>query len=153
MPASAGVDRTAGRGLREEVSNKWKTEYDAQANIVVSTIRGRLTDEELLAAAADRIRLGNEKGTSDFILDCSRFEDNDRSTFQSVFEIVTRSYPEMNVSREARIAFIPTADEGSRWFVDFFKSMCDSRGWTLHEVPDHAAARAWLSEARGDDTR
>lgn len=110
-----------------------------------------MTDQQLLAAAADRIRLGNEKGTIDFILDVSRFEANDRSTSESVFDIVTRSYPEMNASSEARIAFIASTDEGSRWFVNFFKTMCDSRGWMLQEVPDHAAGRAWLSAFRDVD--
>ena len=110
-----------------------------------------MDDQELMAAAADRIKLGNEKGTTDFILDVSRFVATDRSTFESVFEIVTRSYPEMNTSPEARIAFIPSLDEGSRWFVDFFKRLCDSRGWLLYEVPDHDTAYAWLSSSEGAD--
>lgn len=105
-----------------------------------------------MAAAADRIRLGNEKGTSDFILDVSRFVANDRSTFESIFEIVTRSYPEMNADPEARIAFIRSLDEGARWIEDFFKNLCDSRGWTLHEVPDRAAAYTWLAAPHDDDT-
>ncbi len=130
--------------MNNDASKTWKTEYDADAHVVVSTIWGRMTDQELLAAAADRIRLGNEKGTSDFILDVSDFEANDRSTFESVFEIVTRSYPEMNATPEARIAFIRSKDEASQWFVEFFQNMCDSRGWLLYEVPDHDSAHAWF---------
>ena len=136
--------RNADRPLSDHDSKPWKTEYDEDAHVVVSTIWGRMTDQELMAAAADRIKLGNEKATIEFILDCSRFVANDRSTFESVFEIVTRSYPEMNTSNDARIAFVPPIDEGSRWFVDFFQNMCASRGWILHEVPDHEAAYAWL---------
>ena len=130
--------------MNDDTEKPWKTEYDSDAHVVVSTIWGRMTDQELLACAADRIKLGNEKGTSDFILDTSRFIANDRSTFESVYEIVTRSYPEMNASPEARIAFIPSVDEGTEWFIGFFQRMCDSRGWILHEVPDHVAAYAWL---------
>ena len=136
--------------MNADAPKPWKTEYDEDAHVVVSTLWGRMADQELMAAAADRIRLGNEKGTSNFILDVSRFQANDRSTFESVFEIVTRSYPEMNATSEARIAFIPSSDEGSRWFVDFFQNMCDSRGWTLHEVADHAEAYAWLSAPEED---
>lgn len=138
--------------MTDDASRTWKTEYDEDAHVVVSTIWGRMSDQELLYAAADRIRLGNEKGTSDFILDVSRFVANDRSTFESIFEIVTRSYPEMSAAPEARIAFIPSTDEGSQWFVGFFQSLCDSRGWLLHEVPDHAAAYAWLKGPVGDTT-
>ncbi|MDJ0908020.1 MAG: hypothetical protein QNI99_02435 [Woeseiaceae bacterium] len=138
------------RDVNHDPSKTWKTEYDEDAHVVVSTIWGRMSDQELMAAAADRIRLGNEKDTSEFILDVSGFKANDRSTFESVFEIVTRSYPEMNKTSEARIAFIPTLDEDSQWFVDFFKNMCDSRGWVLHEVPDHEAAYAWLKNPPDD---
>ena len=131
--------------MGDDVSKSWKTEYDEDAHVVVSTIWGRMTDQQLMAAAADRIKLGNEQGTSNFILDVSHFEANDRSTLESIFEIVTRSYPELNTNPKARIAFIPALDEGSHWFVGFFKRLCDSRGWLLHEVPDHETAYAWLA--------
>ncbi len=130
--------------MSDDRPKSWKTEYDDDAHVVVSTLWGQMDDRELMAAAADRIRLGNEKGTIEFILDCSGFVATDRSTFESVFEIVTRSYPEMNASDDARIAFVPPADEQSQWFVGFFMNMCDLRGWTLHEVPDQDAAYAWL---------
>lgn len=138
--------------MNDDETKPWKTEYDEDDHIVISTLWGRMTDEELMAAAADRIRLGNEKGTIDFILDVSRFVANDQSTFESVYEIVTRSYPEMNVSSDARIAFIPTEDEGTRWFIGFFQRMCDSRGWILREVSDHEAGRRWLHKSRQEET-
>ena len=140
----------ANRDVNDDPSKTWKTEFDEDAHVVVSTIWGQMNDKELMAAAADRIKLGNEKGTTEFILDCSGFVANDRSTFESVYEIVTRSYPEMNVSSDARIAFVPPVDEGSSWFVGFFVRMCESRGWTLHEVPDHDAAYAWLKNPPED---
>ncbi len=133
--------------MNDAAPKTWRIEYDDENHVVVSTLWGPMTSEQLMESAEDRIRMGQEKGTLHYILDVARFVATDRASFEAIYEIVTKSYPGMFVDRGTRIACIPSADEGTRWFMGFFQRLCDSRGWTLQEVPNHQAALAWLKHA------
>ena len=53
----------------------------------------------------------------------------------------------MFVDRTTKLAVIPPEADDARWFMDFFQSMCDSRGWNAREVANWDDARAWFDEA------
>ncbi len=130
--------------MNDAAEKPWRIEYDEENHVVVSTLWGPMTSQQLMESAHDRIRMGKERGTLHYVLDVSRFVATDRASFEAIFDIVTKSYPEMFVDRETRIACIPSADKDTRWFMEFFQTLCDSRGWVLHAVSDHEAALAWL---------
>ncbi len=121
--------------------------YDADDDVVVSTIQGYATTEDLMASAIARISLGQEKGTTNFVLDTRGFLPSDRASFEAIYETVTRSYPTMFVDRSTKLAVIPPESDDARWFMDFFQSMCDSRGWNAREVANWDEARTWFGEA------
>lgn len=135
--------------MTDDAPKTWKVHYDADDDVVVSTIRGYATTEDLMASAIARISLGQEKGTNHFVLDTRGFLPSSRSSFEAIYETVTKSYPTMFVDRTTKLAVIPPESDDARWFMDFFQSMCDSRGWNAREVEDWDAARAWFDEAPG----
>ena len=59
--------------MNEEAQKTWQVHYDADDDVVVSTIRGFATTEDLMASAIARIGLGQEKGTTHFVLDTRGF--------------------------------------------------------------------------------
>ncbi len=133
--------------MNDNPPDTWKVHYDADDDVVVSTIVGYATTEDLMASAIARISLGKEKGTTNFVLDTRGFLPSDRASFEAIYETVTRSYPTMFVDRSTRLAVIPPESEDARWFMDFFQSMCDSRGWNAREVANWDEARVWFGEA------
>ena len=114
--------------MTDEAPKTWEVHYDANDDVVVSTIRGYATTEDLMASAIARISLDQEMGTKHFVLDTGGFLPSDRSSFEAIYETVTKSYPTMFVDRTTKLAVIPPESEDARWFMDFFQSMCDSRG-------------------------
>ncbi|MDJ0908021.1 MAG: hypothetical protein QNI99_02440 [Woeseiaceae bacterium] len=133
--------------MKDDLPTTWKVHYDADDDVVVSTIRGYATTEDLMASAVARISLGQEKGTTNFVLDTRGFLPSDRASFEAIYETVTKSYPTMFVDRSTKLAVIPPESDDARWFMDFFQSMCDSRGWNAREVANRGEARAWFGEA------
>ncbi len=134
------------QGILSDAAETWKVEYDADAHVVVSTIWGHPTTQDLMDSAVARIGLGQEKGTLHFILDTSGFLPSDISSFEAIYDTVTTSYPTMFVDPATKLAVIPPDAEDARWFMDFFQNMCDSRGWLAREVATREAALAWFEE-------
>lgn len=132
--------------MSDEAPTTWQVHYDEDDHVVVSTISGYATTDDLMASAIARISLGQEKGTTHFVLDTRGFLPSDRASFEAIYETVTKSYPTMFVDRTTKLAVIPPEADNARWFMDFFQSMCDSRGWNARKVADWDEARAWFEE-------
>lgn len=123
----------------------WDVRHRDDLGIIETTLSGRLSGEELQAAAAARIALGEEKEVTNFLID-GRDLIAPRSATVAVYDIPTRIYVEQNAPRETRIAVVkPTAPE-SQWINQFYEDLCVNRGWSVYLTDDVTAALQWLQQ-------
>lgn len=121
----------------------WRLEYRDDLGIVVLTYTGRVSGEDIQAAAAARIDLGKEKGASKFLIDTREVETDESATL-SIYEIPDRIYPEKQFERTSRIAILGPKSMLTREMVAFFENACVNRGWLVKTFQEHPEAVAWL---------
>ena len=111
--------------------------------IIETVFEGLVSGEEMLEAAAERIRIGKVQNVTRFLLDARKMI-APRSATMDVFKIPTKVYQEKEVDRTTRIGVVPPADQDSGWIVNFYEDLCYTRGWSIKICRDRQNAIDWL---------
>jgi len=123
----------------------WTVEFHSDSKLVELTFSGRVTGQELMEAAAERIELGREKGATMYLIDAAEMV-APRSTTLNVYEIPEKIYVEKDMDRTSRIAVVVPSDSESHWVADFYEDVSVNRGWCVHKFTDRTSAIDWLQE-------
>lgn len=122
--------------------------YNPESDLVETVYSGRVTAEDVLYAATERIRLQREEGASWQVLI------DTRQTTQLVagafdFYKLQDVYREEPSNHRTQIAVVlPDGDEHARAGALFFETLCVNRGWLVSSFDEMDEAVSWLAELK-----
>ena len=120
----------------------WHINYNEEYRIIEITYSGNVTGQDIHEAAVKRISLQKEKGTNLVLADASQSQEDPHLI--DVYNLPEKVYPEHNVRRDTRIAFIlPTQSKGKE-LAHFFKTAAKNRGWKIELFEERKDAISWL---------
>jgi len=125
----------------------WEIKNGRSPGVIELVYRGLTTGNDLRTATSECISLGNESGTTRFLVDA--FEMELAASFVDLFELPQRQYTDEKLTRKSLIAVIRPVSDKSREAAQFYETACQNRGWSVRLFPDRQGALDWLLGVAG----
>jgi hypothetical protein len=128
----------------------WEASYLPDLDAVLTVYCGVIPPGTLKEAVEATLDLGQERGTTRFLADCTSLEGGhsvvDLYGLAALVESVGATREKAGIARESREALVlPQLDAAARE-VEFWETTCRNRGFDVRVFAGMAEARAWLLE-------
>lgn len=125
----------------------WYIKYENSSGIIEINYTGDVKDSDLREASKRRISMQEETGSNLILVDASKSRGGPSA--MDLYDLPDKIYPESNVRRDTRIAFVLPQREKARELAHFFQTAARNRGWVIELFDYRENAVSWLISVRG----
>jgi hypothetical protein len=136
-----------GNVRRKEQEMSITVKYNPELSTIESVLADDVTTEDLRIHEVQCIALAKETNSNRFLSDATQV--TLKVSITALYDL-PELYQDQGLRRPVFIAVLPPTSEAGKELVDFYKTVCHNRGWTVRIFGERQEALDWLL---GDETR